>query len=97
MENSNKKKSSILKPVTMGAALERIHQCQTSIADCPNIYMDVSTRIGEEITVGLWFQTGDEVCPIDSIVICSGDSMLLRSIKVHRVEASVAMLKNLLQ
>ena len=87
----------LLTPINMGNALERIHQCQTSIADCPNIYMDVSTRIGEEITVGLWFQTGDEVCPIDSIVICSGDSMLLRSIKVHRVEASVAMLKNLLQ
>ena len=87
----------LLTPINMGNALERIHQCQTSIADCPNIYMDVSTRVGEEITVGLWFQTGDEVCPIDSIVICSGDSMLLRSIKVHRVEASVAMLKNLLQ
>ena len=87
----------LLTPINMGKALERIHQCQTSIADCPNIYMDVSTRVGEEITVGLWFLTGDEVCPIDSIVICSGDSMLLRSIKVHRVEASVAMLKNLLQ
>lgn len=87
----------LLTPINMGNALERIHKCQISIADCPNIYMDVSTRIGEEITVGLWFQTGDEVCPIDSIVICSGDSMLLRSIKVHRVEASVAMLKNLLQ